>query len=133
MSRFEGKRVLITGGTSGMGLAGAQRIVSEGGEVAITGLNETRLAEACKLLPTSSLILKSDAASEADIESLATAISQWGSLDGLWLNAGYAEVGAPESVTAESFNRMMNANVRGPMLQLAALSGAFHSGAPTSA
>jgi len=124
MSRFEGKRVLITGGTSGMGLAGAQRIVSEGGEVAITGLNETRLAEARKLLPASSLILKSDAASEADIE-----ISQWGSLDGLWLNAGYAEVGAPESVTAESFNRMMNANVRGPMLQLAALSGALHSGA----
>lgn len=129
MSRFEGKRVLITGGTSGMGLAGAQRIVSEGGEVAITGLNETRLAEARKLLPASSLILKSDAASETDIETLATAISDWGSLDGLWLNAGYAEVGAPESVTAESFNRMMNANVRGPMLQLAALSGALNSGA----
>lgn len=43
VSRFEGKRILITGGTSGMGLAGAQRIVREGGHVAITGLNEERL------------------------------------------------------------------------------------------
>lgn len=37
MGRFQGKRILITGGTSGMGFAGAQRIVSEGGHVAITG------------------------------------------------------------------------------------------------
>lgn len=42
MGRFQGKRILITGGTSGMGLAGALRIVSEGGQVAITGLNEAR-------------------------------------------------------------------------------------------
>ena len=38
MGRFQGKRILITGGTSGMGLAGAQRIVTEGGHVAIRGL-----------------------------------------------------------------------------------------------
>ncbi|MCP5910085.1 SDR family oxidoreductase, partial [Klebsiella pneumoniae] len=74
-------------------------------------------------------VLKNDAASEADISVLQAAISDWGSLDGLWLNAGFAEVGAPESVTADAFNRMMNANVRGPMLQLAALSGSLNSGA----
>lgn len=129
MSRFQGKRILITGGTSGMGFAGALRIVSEGGNVAITGLNDERLKRARSLLPESSLILKNDAASEADISVLQAAISGWGSLDGLWLNAGFAEVGAPESVTADAFNRMMNANVRGPMLQLAALSGSLNSGA----
>lgn len=129
MGRFQGKRILITGGTSGMGLAGALRIVSEGGDVAITGLNDERLKRARSLLPESSLILKNDAASEADISVLQAAISGWGSLDGLWLNAGFAEVGAPESVTADAFNRMMNANVRGPMLQLAALSGSLNSGA----
>lgn len=112
-----------------MGLAGAQRIVTEGGHVAITGLNEERLERARSLLPAASLILKSDAASEADIHGLGEAINDWGSLDGLWLNGGYAEVGSPESVTADSFNRMMNVNVRGPMLQLAALSESLNSGA----
>lgn len=129
MSRFQGKRILITGGTSGMGLAGALRIVSEGGQVAVTGLNEERLAQARSLLPKSALVLRNDAAEEDDIAALAVAISEWGTLDGLWLNAGFAEVGAPESITADSFNRMMNANVRGPMLQLAALSAALNPGA----
>lgn len=129
MERFQGKRILITGGTSGMGLAGAQRIVNEGGLVAITGLNEERLQRARALLPDTSLILKNDAASKSDISELQVAINNWGPLDGLWLNAGFAEVGSPESVTADTFNRMMNANVRGPMLQLAALSDALNSGA----
>ncbi|MBM7341920.1 SDR family oxidoreductase [Pantoea coffeiphila] len=129
MSRFQGKRILITGGSSGMGLAGALRIASEGGQVAITGLNEERLAKARSLLPGTTPILRNDAADEEDIAALAAAVSEWGSLDGLWLNAGYAEVGAPESVTADGFNRMMNANVRGPMLQLAALSGSLNPGA----
>lgn len=40
MNRFQGKRILITGGTSGIGLAGAMRIAREGGQVAIIGLNE---------------------------------------------------------------------------------------------
>jgi NAD(P)-dependent dehydrogenase (short-subunit alcohol dehydrogenase family) len=129
MGRFQGKRILITGGTSGIGLAGALRIVSEGGHVAITGLNEERLDRARSLLPETSLILKSDASSEADISELHTAISCWGSLDGLWLNAGFAEVGSPESITADAFTRMMNTNVRGPMLQLAALSDSLNLGA----
>lgn len=129
MSRFQGKRILITGGSSGMGLAGALRIASEGGQVAITGLNEELLAKARSLLPGTTPILRNDAADEEDIAALAAAVSEWGSLDGLWLNAGYAEVGAPESVTAGGFNRMMNANVRGPMLQLAALSGSLNPGA----
>ncbi|ORM63906.1 oxidoreductase [Pantoea rodasii] len=129
MGRFQGKRILITGGTSCMGLAGAQRIITEGGDVAITGLSEERLERARTLLPKTSLILKSDSASEVDINTLKQAISDWGSLDGLWLNAGFAEVSSPEAVTADSFNRMMNANVRGPMLQLAALSKSLNSGA----
>lgn len=81
------------------------------------------------ICPETSLILKSDAASEADVSKLQKAIGRWGMLDGLWLNAGFAEVGSPESVTADAFNHMMNASVRGPILQLAALSGSLNSGA----
>ncbi len=46
MERFDDKIILITGGSSGMGLAGARRIVSEGGKVILTGLNEARLQSA---------------------------------------------------------------------------------------
>ncbi len=86
MNRYEGKRILITGGSSGIGLAGARRIVAEGGNVAITGLNDQRLDQARATLPDNSLILKSDTASEADIDKLRKAVEDWGTLDGLWLN-----------------------------------------------
>lgn len=129
MARFSGKNILITGGTSGMGLAGAKRITSEGGRVAITGLNSARLIAAAEVLPEQSLIIKNDAALGSDVENLANSLTSLGMIDGLWLNAGYAEIGSPESVTAEAFNQMMNANVRGPMLQLARLSPLLNSGA----
>ncbi|MDC6118071.1 SDR family oxidoreductase [Serratia rubidaea] len=127
--RFSGKNIVITGGTSGMGLAGALRGVAEGGRVALTGLNPARLAAAAEQLPADSLVLSNDAASEADIEALGAALASWGRIDGLWLNAGYAQVGALESVDAAAFNQMMNANVRGPMLQLARLSPMLNAGA----
>ncbi|MBS0968478.1 SDR family oxidoreductase [Nissabacter archeti] len=129
MGRFTDKRILITGGSSGMGLAGALRIIQEGGKVALTGLNADRLAEAKARLPADCLILSNDAADEHAATALAEAVKGWGQLDGLWLNAGYAEVGTPETVTADAFNAMMNANVRGPMLQLAALSPLLNPGA----
>ncbi|WP_232037767.1 SDR family oxidoreductase [Serratia rubidaea] len=112
-----------------MGLAGALRVVAEGGRVALTGLNPARLAAAAEQLPADSLVLSNDAASEADIEALGAALASWGRIDGLWLNAGYAQVGALESVDAAAFNQMMNANVRGPMLQLARLSPMLNAGA----
>ncbi|WP_326002188.1 SDR family oxidoreductase [Serratia rubidaea] len=127
--RFSGKNIVITGGTSGMGLAGALRVAAEGGRVALTGLNPARLAAAAEQLPADSLVLSNDAASEADIEALGAALASWGRIDGLWLNAGYAQVGALESVDAAAFNQMMNANVRGPMLQLARLSPMLNAGA----
>ena len=40
MGRFSGKRIVVTGGTSGIGLAGARRLASEGAEVVVTGRNE---------------------------------------------------------------------------------------------
>lgn len=129
MARFSEKRMLITGGTSGMGLAGAQRIQAEGGRIAVTGRNANRLQYAASVLQEEALILRNDAALEADTDALGTAMEKWGKLDGLWLNAAYAEIGEPENVTADAFTAMMNANVRGPMLQLARLSPLLNPGA----
>lgn len=129
MGRFDERRVLITGGTSGMGLAGAMRIASEGGVVGVTGLNPARLEAAAANLPGGTLVLSNDVAEERAADDLAGAVQAWGRLDGLWLNAGYASVGPIEDVTAAAFDAMMNANVRGPMLQLAKLSALLDPGA----
>jgi NAD(P)-dependent dehydrogenase (short-subunit alcohol dehydrogenase family) len=129
MSRFSGKRILITGGTSGIGLAGARRIATEGGKLAITGLSAQRLEEVSRLLPADTLVLRNDAAEPAAAETLADEIRSWGQLDGLWLNAGYAAVRPVEEVDADFFDAMMAANVRGPVLQLAHLSALLLDGA----
>ncbi|MCK8783072.1 SDR family oxidoreductase [Roseomonas sp. NAR14] len=129
MGRFRGRRVLITGGTSGMGLAGARRIAAEGGEVIVTGLDEGRLAATRGMLPAGSPVLRNDAADPAAAEALAQAVRAAGTLGGLWLNAGHAALGLPEEIDADAFDRMMAANVRGPMLQLARLSPLLEPGA----
>ncbi len=89
MNRFEGKRILITGGTSGFGLAAAKTIVEEGGEVAVTGMSQDHLDEAGRALPSGSLVLRNDASDPAAARELGDKVKdQMGTLDGLWLNAG---------------------------------------------
>lgn len=112
-----------------MGLAGAHRICREGGRVAVTGQNPARLAAAQESLPDTALILRNDSGREEDVAALGEAVGNWHTLDGLWLNAGFAAVDMPEAVTAEAFNQMMNVNVRGPVLQLARLSPLLNPGA----
>ncbi|MFG6281797.1 SDR family oxidoreductase [Sphingomonas sp. S6] len=129
MARFDNKRVLITGGTSGMGLAGATRIVREGGRVIVTGLDPDRIDRSRSALGDRGRVLANDAADPSSVAMLVEAAKDAGGLDGLWLNAGYAALGAPEEVDADAFDRMMAANVRGPMLQLAALSEHLTRGA----
>lgn len=128
MTRYDGKRVLITGGTSGMGLAGARRIVEEGGNVILTGLSEERLKAARAEFSDRATVVSNDAA-EPTASALAAVVQTVGRLDGLWLNAAFATLGSPEEVDAGAFDRMMATNVRGPMLQLAALSPMLNSGA----
>lgn len=128
MARFEGKRILITGGTNGIGLAGARRIKAEGGTVILTGLNENRLQKARHEFGDRAIVVRNDAA-EPTATALAKIVRSAGSLDGLWLNAAFATLGSPEEIDAVQFDRMMAINVRGPMLQLAALSPLLASGA----
>lgn len=117
--RFAGRRILITGATSGIGLAGATRIAAEGGTLTLTGTNAERLADLRTTLPEAN-VLTNDAGAPDSGQALGAALAD-GGLDGLWLNAGYADVAAVDAIDADFFDRMMNANVRGPILQLAAL------------
>lgn len=128
MPRFTGKRILITGGTSGIGMAGARRIDTEGGQVTLTGTNQQRLAAAEQELPQAR-VLANDAAEPSAADDLASEVAENGGLDGLWLNAGYGGVAGIEEIDAEFFDQMMNVNVRGPVLQLARLAGHLNEGA----
>jgi NAD(P)-dependent dehydrogenase (short-subunit alcohol dehydrogenase family) len=128
MTRFTGKNVLITGGTSGIGLAGAKRIAAENGRVILTGTHPQRLALAREAVPEAE-VLANDAGDPDSADALASAVAGRGRLDGLWLNAGYAAVAGVDEIDAAFFDRMMNANVRGPVLQLARLSEHLNDGA----
>jgi len=126
MNRFENKRILITGGTSGMGLAAAHRIVDEGGEVAVTGTSQDHLDEAGRSLPSGSLVLRNDASEPEAAEELAAKVKdQMGTINGLWLNAGYGKFRPNDQNDAEFFDHMHNVNVRGPVLQMAQLMDAI--------
>lgn len=129
MARFTGKTALITGGTSGIGLATAKRIADEGGQVAVTGTTPDHLDAARKALPEGSLIIQNDASDPAACAALAARIkSEWGTLDCVFLNAGFGENMATEDVTADRFDAMMNVNVRGVALHMAAIKPLINKG-----
>ncbi|RYE35586.1 MAG: SDR family oxidoreductase [Hyphomicrobiales bacterium] len=128
MSRFAGKRVLITGGTSGIGLAGARRIAAEGGRLCITGVTPARLHAARRELPLDSIVLDNDAADPNAVSALVDVAESMGGLDGLWLNAGYAQLASIEAGDACFFDAMVSVNQRAPALQLAALTAHLRPG-----
>lgn len=121
MGRFQGKRILVTGATSGIGLAGVQRIAREGGEVVGTGRDIGRVNRMQPVPLEHVRWLNNDAAEPAAAEELSRQVRQGAKLDGLWLNAGQAVVGEIDQIDAGAFDAIMAVNVRGPVLQLARL------------
>ncbi len=126
-ARFAGKRVVITGATSGIGRAGAERLSAEGADLVLTGTDPQRLDDLRSAFPDA-LIVANDASSPATGADLLDAVGSRG-IDGLWLNAGLATTAPLAEVDAESFDALMATNVRGPFLQLAALAARLNTSA----
>lgn len=119
---MKNQTILITGGTTGIGLATAQLLAAEGAKVIVTGRNPTTLAAAAKALPASAIILKSDSASLADAQALGSAVQKHAArLDGAFLNAGVGQFGPIEAMTPQHFDDMFGINVRGLYFQLQSL------------
>jgi NAD(P)-dependent dehydrogenase (short-subunit alcohol dehydrogenase family) len=112
--RFTDKIALVTGGTSGMGLATARRFLAEGAEVVITGRDKTRLDAAAEELGGGVLAVPGDVSNLADLDTLTAAVQdRHGRLDVVFANAGVASFQPSEDVTEAEFDRIVDINFKG--------------------
>ena len=126
MGRLTGKRALITGGTTGIGLETARQFLSEGARVAITGKNLATLEAAQKELGSDVLVIASDASDVSAQKDLAAKVGKaFGGLDILFANAGIAELRPVEHWDEAGFDRTMAVNFKGPFFLIQALLPVF--------
>jgi NAD(P)-dependent dehydrogenase (short-subunit alcohol dehydrogenase family) len=115
MGRLSGKRALITGGTTGIGLETARQFVAEGARVAVTGRNPATLEDAKKELGDGVLVIESDAGDVAAQKALAKQIGEvFGGLDVLVPNAGVVELRPIGEWDEKAFDRSFGINIKGP-------------------
>ena len=114
MKKLANKVALITGGSSGIGLATAKVFAEEGAEVIITGRNQESLDKAVGELEHRVTGMVSDTAQLADIEKLAAELrSQGKQIDVLFLNAGIAKLAPIEQTDEALYDETFNINVKG--------------------
>ena len=128
MGRLQGKRALITGGTSGIGLETARHFLREGARVAITGRDPATLEATRKELQGDVLAIVSDAGDVAAQKKVADAVRQsFGELDVLFVNAGHADLRPIEKFDEAGFDRSVAALLKGPYFLIQALLPVFAS------
>lgn len=130
MNRFNNKTVLVTGGSSGIGLAAAHAFIAEGARVVITGRDATALEQARAALGANAIALVNDAGDLAAARTLAATLAdQQVRLDAVFLNAGAAKFAAYPDVDEALWDLTFNTNIKGPYFQLQALLPLLNSGA----
>src|SRR5258705_5324805 len=114
MNKLEGKIALITGGSSGIGLATAKRFVNEGAYVYITGRREAELAAAVKQIGRNVTGVQGDVSNPADLDRLFSQIKRdKGKLDVVFANAGVAKYAPLGKIAEEFFDSIFDINVKG--------------------
>ena len=114
MNKLEGKIALMTGGTSGIGLATAKQFVNEGASVFITGRREPELAAAVKEIGSHVTGVQGDVSNLGDLDRLFAQITrEKGTLDRVFANAGGAQFAPLGTITEEHYDSVFNSHVKG--------------------
>lgn len=112
--KLAGKIALVTGGSSGIGLATARQFVEEGAYVYITGRRQTELDAAGAKLGSQGKTVRADASNLADLDALYAQIQQEkGRIDVLFVNAGGGSFAPLGQITEEQYDQTFNTNVKG--------------------
>ncbi len=122
MNRLNGKRALVTGGTTGIGLETARQFIAEGARVAITGTNPANLEAARDVLGPDAVLIRADAADIAAQKTVADTVTDaFGGLDVVFVNAGVAEFRPLDQWDAQAYDRSFGINLKGPFFLMQAL------------
>lgn len=114
MSKLDGKIAVVTGGSSGIGLAIAQKFVEEGAYVFITGRRLAELEKAVAAIGKNVTAVQSDVAKLEDLDRLYEQVkAEKGALDIIVANAGIAEFAPLGEITVEHYDKIFDINVRG--------------------
>ena len=112
--KLAGKIAVITGGSSGIGLATAERFVHEGAYVFITGRRKSELDVAVNQIGRNVTGVQSDVSKPADLDKLYAAVKeQKGKLDIVFANAGIGEFAPLGQITEDHFDKQFDVNVKG--------------------
>jgi len=112
--KLAGKVAVVTGGSSGIGLATAQRFVNEGAYVFITGRRQTELDAAVSQIGHDITAVQGDVSKLADLDKLYAMVKQEkGKLDIVFANAGTGAFGPIGKITEEDFDKQFDVNVKG--------------------
>lgn len=114
-STLSGKRIIVTGGGRGLGFAMAQKFVSEGAAVVISGRNESTLRQACKKLGVNASYIVSDVSDvDQHVHFLDECVKILDGIDCLVSNAGVSfHEGEFSKVSVDGFDTQFNINMRG--------------------
>jgi NAD(P)-dependent dehydrogenase (short-subunit alcohol dehydrogenase family) len=116
VGKLDGKVAVITGGSTGLALAGARLFVDEGAHVFISARRQEGLDEAVKLIGRNVTAVQGDAADLDDLDRLFDTVKrEKGAIDVLWTSAGMGEQGRLGEITEEQFDAAFGLNARGTL------------------
>lgn len=130
MGRHAGKTVVITGGTSGIGLATARLLLDEGAKVLVTGRTPASVEAAEKELGDEVVVVRSDTSALGDLDGLAKTVeARLGKIDLLFVNAGIGKFAPFEAVTEELYDAIHATNTKGAFFAIQKLAPLLRDGA----